>query len=143
MQSALASRRVIRSDSVASVARTARSASASPPPRRAATAASTSRWGGGTTRRPGHQLFSPKIEISPGISRERTSSVSISTPMTISSANSRNERSGTSASSAKLAASVRPATVIAPAACGVATATASRSRRVRASAQMRPATKTL
>ena len=59
-------------------------------------------------------------------------------------ANSRNERSGTMASSANEAASARPATVTAcAAACGVATAIASRRRMRRASSQMRPATKTL
>jgi hypothetical protein len=64
-------------------------------------------------------------------------------PTAMMKANSRNERSGTIASSAKEPASVRPATVTAPAACGVATAIASRNRMRRASSQMRPATKTL
>ena len=54
--------------------------------------------------------------------------VSTSTPAAITNANSRNERSGTIASSANDAASARPATVTAFAAAGVATAIASRRR---------------
>jgi len=69
--------------------------------------------------------------------------VSIRTPTAITNANSRNDRSGTATSSAKLAASAMPATVTAFAAAGVATLIASRNRIQRASSQIRPATKTL
>ena len=60
--------RVMRSASVASVARVARSASARPIcARAAATAARIAARRGGVTRRPGHQLRSPTSEIRPGI----------------------------------------------------------------------------
>ncbi len=54
--------------------------------------------------------------------------VSTSTPTVMTNANSRNDRSGTIASSANDAASARPAAVTAREAAGIATAIASRRR---------------
>ena len=86
---------------------------------------------------------SPNSEVSAGTSSERTMNVSMRMPTAITNANSRNERSGTMASSANEAASASPAAVTALAAAGVATAIASPTRAVRAACQMRPATNTL
>ncbi len=69
--------------------------------------------------------------------------VSITMPAAIATATSRNCCSGMIASSAKLAASVMPATVMARDACEPATAIASRSGRCLASSQIRPTTNTL
>jgi hypothetical protein len=63
--------------------------------------------------------------------------------MASSIASSWKGRSGTSASSANVPASVMPATVIALEAAGVATAIASLRRRRRASSRMEPAMNTL
>jgi len=78
-----------------------------------------------------------------GVKSERMTNVSSTTPTTIARANSRNTRTGTSASRPKLAASVRPALRMAREALGAATASASSSGRTEASCQTRPVRNTL
>ena len=91
----------------------------------------------------GQLLNVPTSVINEGTSRARTMNTSIRMPTASRKPSSRNGASGTSASSPKLAASARPAEVIARVDSGVATRSASFIERSRASCQTWPTAKML
>src|SRR3954452_10717546 len=95
------------------------------------------------TERPGHLARLPSSASRAGASNERTRKVSTRMSTDITAGSSRNDRTGISATRAKLAARDSPAARIARDARGAALAIASRIGRLSPSAQILPTIRTL